>query len=183
MLIQRRPLITGLGLTLVSVGCGDGDRTLNEPGAPAPSFALEDFQPKSARFGESYGSEEFKGAVLLLPLFAAWCPTCVGCAVLLDGLYQEWRADGLNVRIMSINSIDGRSSRQKLVDACSFPLLQDTKEATVWDTLRGTKDDHYIYTPESVLDRYYDYEAGQRVDPISVAGKASLREALVAAGA
>ena len=91
--------------------------------------------------------------------------------------------DGLNVRIMSINSIDGRSSRQKLIDACSFPLLQDTKEAKVWDRLLGSKDDHYIYTPESVLDRYYDTNAGQRVDPISVAGKASLREALMAAGA
>jgi hypothetical protein len=121
--------------------------------------------------------------VLLLPLFAAWCPDCVGCAVLLDGLYQGWLDEGLKVRIMSINSIDGRSSRQKLVDACSFPLLQDTKEATVWDTLLGSKDDHYIYTADGVLHRYYDYNAGQRVDPISVAGKASLREALVAAGA
>lgn len=183
MLIQRRPLITGLGLTLVSFGCGDGDRAPNEPGASAPSFALEDFQPESARFGESYGAEEFRGSVLLMPLFAAWCPTCVGSAVLLDGLHQEWMDDGLNVRIMSINSIDGRSSRQKLIDACSFPLLQDTKEAKVWDRLLGSKDDHYIYTPESVLDRYYDTNAGQRVDPISVAGKASLREALMAAGA
>lgn len=183
MLIPRRPLITGLGLTLVSFGCGDGDRTLNEPGASAPSFALEDFQPQSARFGESYGTEEFKGSVLLLPLFAAWCPDCVGCAVLLDKLYQEWLDDGLNVRIMSINSIDGRSSRQKLINACSFPLLQDTKEAKVWDTLLGSKDDHYIYTAEGVLDRYYDYDAGQRVDPLSAAGKASLRDAVVAAGA
>lgn len=183
MLIQRRPLITSFGLTLATFGCGDGDRTLKEPGASAPSFSLEDFQPESARFGESYGAEEFKGSVLLLPLFAAWCPNCVGCAVLLEGLHQEWMADGLNVRIMSINSIDGRSSRQKLIDACSFPLLQDTKEATVWDALLGSKDDHYIYTPDGVLDRYYDYNAGQRVDPISVAGKAALREALIAAGA
>jgi len=181
MLIQRRPLLIGLGLTLVSSGC-DGDRALNEPGAPAPAFELEDFQPESARFGESYGAEEFRGSVLLLPLFAAWCPNCVGSAVLLNKLHQEWMADGLNVRIMSINSIDGRSSRQKLIDACSFPLLQDTKEAKVWDKLLGSKDDHYVYTPEGVLDRYYDYGAGQRVDPLSPAGKAALRDAIVAAG-
>ena len=183
MLIPRRPIITGFGLTLASFGCGDGDRTLNEPGAPAPSFSLEDFQPQSARFGESYGTEEFKGSVLLLPLFAGWCPHCVGFAVLLDGLYQEWRSDGLNVRVMSINSIDARSSRQRLIDACSFPLLQDTNEAKAWDKLLGSKDDQYIYTAESVLHRYYDYNAGQLVDPISAAGKASLRQALVAAGA
>jgi AhpC/TSA family len=181
MLLQRRPLLTGFGLMLVSFAC-DGDRATNEPGAPAPSFALEDFQPQSARFGESYGTEEFRGSVLLMPLFAAWCPDCVGCAVLLNGLYQGWLDAGLNVRIMSVNSIDGRSSRQKLIDACAFPLLQDTSEAKVWDRLLGSKDDHYVYTPHGVLDRYYDYDAGQRVDPLSAAGKASLRGAIVAAG-
>jgi hypothetical protein len=181
MLIRRRAVVQGLGLSFASFGC-DGDRAVNEAGAPAPSFALEDFQPKSARFGESYGPEEFRGSVLLMPLFAAWCPDCIGCAVLLNGLYPDWLDAGLNVRIMAINSIDGRSSRQKLVDACAFPLLQDTDEARAWDKLLGSKDDHYIYTPDGVLDRYYDYEAGQRVDPLSAAGKASLRDAIVAAG-
>jgi len=182
MLIQRRPIITGFGLVLAGFGC-DGDRANNEPGAPAPAFALEDFQPVSTRFGESYGIEAFKGSVLLMPLFAAWCPDCVGCAVLLDGLYQGWLDDGLNVRVMSINSIDGRSSRQKLIDACSFPLLQDTGDAKVWDDLLGSKDDHYIYTADGILSRYYDYNAGQRVDPLSAPGKAALREALITAGA
>jgi hypothetical protein len=182
MLLPRRPILTSFGLTLACLAC-DGDRALNEPGASAPSFALEDFQPQSARFRESYGAEEFKGSVLLMPLFAAWCPDCVGCAVLLNGLYQGWLDEGLNVRLMSINSIDGRSSQKKLVEACSFPLLQDTSDANVWDKLLGSKDDHYIYTPDSILDRYYDYDAGQRVDPLSAPGKAALREALVAAGA
>jgi hypothetical protein len=156
MIVARRPLLTGLGLSLVSLGCGDGDRGLNEPGASAPSFELEDFQPQSARFGESYGAEEFRGSVLLMPLFAAWCPDCVGCAVLLNRLHMDWLDAGLNVRIMSINSIDGRSSRQKLIDACAFPLLQDTSEAKVWEKLLGSKDDHYVYTPEGVLDRNDD---------------------------
>ena len=182
MLIARRPLLTSFGLSLACFGC-DGDAAVNEPGAAAPSFALQDFQPQSPRFGESYGIEAFRGSVLLMPLFAAWCPDCVGCAVLLDGLYQEWLDGGLNVRVMSINSIDGRSSRKKLVDACSFPLLQDTSAAAVWDKLLGSKDDHYIYTPDAILHRYYDYDAGQRVDPLSAAGKQSLRDALVAAGA
>ena len=182
MLFSRRPLLTSFGLTLACFAC-DGDRAVNEPGAPAPSFALEDFQPQSARFGESYGIEEFEGSVLLMPLFAAWCPNCVGSAVLLEALYPLWRADGLNVRLMSINSIDGRSSQKKLVNACSFPLLQDNSQANVWDKLLGSKDDHYIYRADGTLDRHYDYSAGQRVDVLSVAGKAALRDALIAAGA
>ncbi len=182
MLIARRNLFVGGGVLLASA-CGDGDPAPNEPGAKAPGFALEDFQPKSARFGETYGVEEFRGSVLLMPLFAAWCPDCVGCAVLLEKLNQDWQAEGLNVRIMSINSADGRSSRRSLIDACTFPLLQDTVEAKVWDRLLGARDDHYIYTAEGVLDRFYDYAAGQRVDPLSARGKAELRDALLQAGA
>lgn len=176
-------MFTGFGVVLASAACADGDPESNEPGAKAPSFSLEDFQPESPRFGDHYGTEEFHGSVLLMPLFAAWCPDCVGCALLLNGLYQEWLADGLNVRIMSINSDDGRSSRHKLVAACTFPLLQDTAEANVWGQLRGARDDHYIYTPSGVLDRFYDYAAGERVDPLSAQGKAALRDAIVQAGA
>jgi peroxiredoxin len=182
-MIARRDLFTGFGLMLVSAGCADGEPVGNELGATAPAFQLEDFQPQSARFGEVYGMEEFRGSVLLMPLFAAWCPDCVGCARLLNGLYQEWLAEGLNVRIMSINSVDGRSSRHKLVEACAFPLLQDTAEAGAWEKLRGGRDDHYVFTANGVLDRYYDYAAGQRVDPLSDAGKAALRDALLRAGA
>ncbi|RYZ09394.1 MAG: hypothetical protein EOO73_03600 [Myxococcales bacterium] len=181
-MVARRSFISGFGVLLASA-CADGDPAQNEPGATAPSFLLEDFQPKSPRFGEAYGVEEFRGSVLLMPLFAAWCPDCVACALLLDGVYQEWLEEGLNVRVMSINSDDGRSSRHKLVDVCSFPLLQDTAEANVWGQLQGARDDHYIYTPTGVLDRFYDYGAGQRVDPLSAPGKAALRDAILKAGA
>ena len=180
--IPRRQLLTGFGLGLLPIACG-GDPASNEPGAKAPAFSLQDFQPKSARFGESYGAEEFRGSVLLMPLFAAWCPDCVGCAFLLNEVYQDWQASGMNVRLMAINSIDASSEQHLLTDVCSFPLLQDTSEAHVWSTLRGSKDDHYIYTADSVLSRFYDYGAGERVDPLSTAGKERLRQALLAAGA
>jgi hypothetical protein len=182
MIVPRRSLLAGMGLVLPVVGCSS-EPELNEPGAQAPSFELEDFQPKSPRFGERYGAEEFRGTVLLLPLFAAWCPNCVSCAYLLNGLRDEWLEQGLNVSIMSINSIDGRSSRNKLVEACDYPLLQDTPEAGVWSALRGTKDDHYLYTPDLVLDRFFDFESGDVVDALSEPGKARLLEALLAAGA
>jgi peroxiredoxin len=181
MLIARRPLLAGFGLIGPGLACSS-EPLLNEPGAEAPSFLLEDFQPKSARFEQKYGAEEFRGSVLLLPLFAAWCPNCVACAYLLNDLSAEWQAEGLNVRLMSINSIDGKSSRQKLIDACDFPLLQDTNEAKVWERLSGTKDDHYLYTPAGVLDVFFDYEGGERVDAFSEPGKARLRDAIIAAG-
>jgi hypothetical protein len=181
MLLARRSLVKYAGLSCL-VGCS-GDPEPNETGAKALRFELEDFQPQSPRFGERYGTEEFQGSVLLMPLFAGWCADCVGCARLLEERYAEWLEEGLNVRVMSINSIDAEESQKPLIEACSFPLLQDTPAQKIWERLLGGRDDHYIYTPELVLDRYYDYSAGERVDPLTIDGKAALREALVAAGA
>ena len=180
MQIDRRKVLSGLGFAIV--GCG-GDPEPNEPGAPVPRFSLQDFQPKSARFGEAYGAEEFHGSVLVLPLFAGWCPDCLGCAYFLDELYKDWLAEGLNVRVMSINSIDGRTYQDDLIEVCDFPLLQDTESAKVWNALRGTKDDHYIYTAESVLHRFFDYEGDVEFDTLSEQGRATLRTAIIAAGA
>jgi peroxiredoxin len=183
MLIQRRPLITGLGLTLVSVGCGDGDRTLNEPGASAPSFALEDFQPQSARFGESYGLEEFRGSVLLVALYAGWCTTCVGCATIMNDVYKQWQVEGLNVRVCGINPSNAKPHQRMLVNVCDFPLLQDTDEIGAWDKLLGTKDDHYVYDEAGVLRRFVDFRENLSEMIITDAGQAMFRQAIVDAGA
>jgi|GEM_PF-4659344 hypothetical protein len=38
----------------------------NCPGAPLPTWSLEDFQPKSSDFGKSYGLSAFNGKVLIV---------------------------------------------------------------------------------------------------------------------
>ncbi len=40
-------------------------------GAPFPTWQLKDFQPKSARFGQTYGLEAFKGKVTVVALLTA----------------------------------------------------------------------------------------------------------------
>jgi hypothetical protein len=60
--------------------------------------------------------------------------------------------------------------------------LQDTETANVWKRLRGTKDDHYIYRSDSILDRFFDYEGEVRFDVLSEEGKQNLRAAVIAAG-
>jgi hypothetical protein len=47
MLTARRPLLKSFGLVIASAGCAD-EQLPNEPGAKAPGFQLEDFQPASA---------------------------------------------------------------------------------------------------------------------------------------
>jgi peroxiredoxin len=181
MLIARRPLITGFGLVVVSVGCAD-EPVANEPGAKAPGFQLEDFQPESPRFGETYGLDEFRGSVLFLPLFAGWCNTCIGCANILNDVYKEWQAEGLNVRVAAINPVSAKPHQDNLVEVCDFPLLQDTEEAGAWKTLLGSKDDHYVYDADGVLRTFVDFAAKAEQMIVSAAGKAMFRQAIIDAG-
>lgn len=55
--------------------CADGQQCLRyacqAAGQPAPDFALEDVNPRSATFGQSIGAATFKGDVLLMYFAAA----------------------------------------------------------------------------------------------------------------
>ena len=45
---------------------------VNCPGTKAPTWELQDFQPASPMFGQSYGLEAFEGKVTLMVLLAGW---------------------------------------------------------------------------------------------------------------
>lgn len=181
ILSSRREILATAGVALVTLSCSD-ELKANEPGAPAPDFQLQDFQPASPRFGETYGLEEFRGSVLFLPLFAGWCNTCIGCATILNDVYKEWQAEGLNVRVAAINPINARPHQKFLVEVCDFPLLQDTEEARAWDTLLGTKDDHYVYDASGVLSAFIDYTNDPRQMIVTAEGKALFRNSIAEAG-
>jgi thiol-disulfide isomerase/thioredoxin len=181
MSFERRQFFAGLGLILAAPGCGS-DPAPNEAGAGEPGFQLQDFQPKSPRFGETYGLEEFRGSVLFMPLYAGWCDTCIGCADILNDVYKAWQADGLNVRVAAINPINALPHQKYLVEVCDFPLLQDTEQAHAWDALLGAKDDTFIYDAGGTLHQFVKYEANLKQMIVTEAGKAFFRQAIVDAG-
>ena len=178
LLGTRRQLLVGGGLALSTVACSD-ELKANEPGADAPGFQLQDFQPESSRFGETYGLDEFRGGVLFLPLYAGWCSTCIGCANILNDVYKEWQAEGLNVRVAAINPISAKLNQHSLTEVCDFPLLQDNEEARAWETLLGSKDDHYIYSADGVLRTFVDYTGSASQMIVSEAGRAMFRKAII----
>jgi len=42
------------------------------PSDPSLAWALEDFQPRSCGFGQTYGLEAFRGKPIIVALLAAW---------------------------------------------------------------------------------------------------------------
>jgi peroxiredoxin len=94
---------------LVSSGCGRGTgeaskkTTTGEAGTPAagsvgtavgdapPPFALPDLA------GQSVSLTDFQGKVVVLDLWATWCPPCRQEIPFLVGLYEEFKDQGLVV--------------------------------------------------------------------------------------
>lgn len=66
----------------------------------------------------------------------------------------ELEVQGVPVHFVAINKGDAVEQQQKMVDLCSFPLLQDLETIGVWDLMAGHKDDFYVYDAEGKLARY-----------------------------
>ena len=75
-------------------------------GSTWPEWALEDFQPNSSRFEQSYGLNQFEGSVTLMSLHAAWCSYCRTQAMYLDQMLKELRAEGYDVEFVTVNKIN-----------------------------------------------------------------------------
>jgi thiol-disulfide isomerase/thioredoxin len=143
-------------------------------GAAWPEWSLEDFQPNSPRFSESYGLPAFEGTVTLMSLHAAWCGYCRTQAMHMDQMLQELRDEGYEVDFVTVNKINAaeegyqRSMIYMLDDQneiqhgedgepiyrCTYPLLQDVEELNVWEMHEGKKDDFYIYDVDGTLAQY-----------------------------
>ena len=115
-----------------------------------PSFELLDFQPKSPRYGQTYGLEVFKGKTTLVVLLAGWCPFCQSQATQLNKMHQELLAAGHDIDFVIINKADAirPEYQENLVKLCDMPLLQDTEAINAWGKMAGVKDDMVIAQEE-----------------------------------
>ena len=150
-------------------------------GADMPSFVLEDFQPASAGFGESYGLDRFQGKVTYVSLWASWCGYCRSQATNMSLVHQALIGLGVDVNVVAINVTTGVETQPLLAETCSFPLLQDTDETNAWSLLNGGKDDMYIYDAEGKLLIHLPAQGDVETNLSTPQGFANVRDALLAA--
>ena len=108
-------------------------------GRPAPNFSLPDLD------GQMVGLADYRGKVVLLNIWATWCPPCVEEMPSMEKLYQEMKGEGFEILAVSIDESGTQDvlpfmKKHKL----SFPALIDSK---------GTLKDLYQTTgvPESFI--------------------------------
>ncbi len=92
---------------------------------PAPGFALPDLD------GKMVSLADFKGKVVLLNIWATWCPPCVAEMPSMETLYQELKEEDFEIIAVSIDEsgsdvVAPFMKKHKL----SFPALTDTQGTT-----------------------------------------------------
>lgn len=91
----------------------------------------------------------------------------------------ELEVAGVDVGFLSINKSDAVEQQPKLVEQCSFPLLQDLEEVGVWDLMAGHKDDFYIYDAAGELARYLPVSGGISMNLSTDQGYANLKQQIL----
>ena len=96
-------------------------------GLPAPNFSLPDLD------GKMVSLSDYRGKVVLLNIWATWCPPCVEEMPSMEKLYQELQAEGFEILAVSIDESGAQDvlpfmKKHKL----SFPALIDSR-----GTLKG----------------------------------------------
>jgi hypothetical protein len=155
------------------------------PGSTWAYFELEDFQPQSCNYGESYSLETFKGRVTLFTLMRSTCTICQGTLEKLEQMHTQLTIEGYDVWFVALNQDGYADSQQEFIDRASFPLVQDTAQANAWGLMNevglGT-DDIYIYDANGVLHSYFSYaDANPSIDLSTQAGWDTVYGAVLAA--
>jgi thiol-disulfide isomerase/thioredoxin len=149
----------------------------------APAWRLEDVQPRSCGFGQTYGLDSFEGHVTLVALLAGWCSYCQGQTLALEQLKLELALEGYDVEMVTINGTTANNAddQQELIDRCSFPIFQDLDEVGAWDLHGGGKDDMYIYAADGTLAQALPVEGELSTNLSTDEGYANVKQALIEA--
>ena len=117
------PLARGIAAPERTVAAeGAGDATLTAK--PAPDFTLE------AVGGKRVSLSDYKGKVVLLNLWATWCPPCVRETPRLVRLYEKHREQGFVILGINTTYQDDRVKVEQFVrdKQVSYPVLFDMND-------------------------------------------------------
>lgn len=95
-----------------------------EIGISAPDFTYPDMEGKNVSLSDLRGRK-----VVFVNVWATWCPTCLWEMPSMESLYQELKAEGLEILAVSIDAIGADAVRPFLETKVrvSFPILLDPR--------------------------------------------------------
>jgi DsbE subfamily thiol:disulfide oxidoreductase len=92
-----RRIAAALALALCAASCGDTPDLPGSVGKPAPAYAARNLA------GDSVDLTRYQGRVVLLNIWATWCPPCRKETPALQALHERYGKRGLSVVGVSID--------------------------------------------------------------------------------
>jgi len=112
-----------LAVTLFLLGCYGGSRP-KHIGDTAPDFTLQDSDHKVAL-------SDYRGQVVVLNIWASWCPPCRKSFPVMEQLHKQYAGDGLTIVAVSVDEkAENMQQFLKLVKA-SFSVVRDAQQKLV----------------------------------------------------
>ena len=148
MKLKRLVLILflfGLGWTFISRA--PMDQTAELVSSPRVGFLAPDFSLERLDGGDLITLSDLRGKVILVNIWASWCPPCREEMPAINRVYQEYESQGFEVLAVNTtyqdNEEDAAAFAQNL--GLTFPILLDrTGEIRQLYLLRGLPSSYFI---------------------------------------
>lgn len=137
-------------------GAGSGGENANSSGGGVtmppleqayllPMWSREDVQPKSVRFGQSYGLDSYVGKTLVVVLLEGYCPYCQSNSVVAQQLQEQLDSESLDVQIVVLGDLNASQFASRV----SLPIFRD-HDGKAWDEMRpnASKHDTFVFGPD-----------------------------------
>ena len=123
-LIRAVALASALALAMLLSACDFDAQAASGIGAPAPAYEAPTME------GEMVSMDDFRGQVLLLNMWATWCPPCRWEMPHLQSLHEELRDQGLAVVGVSVDAPSAERQVRQFLDelGIDFLILRDPQE-------------------------------------------------------
>ena len=91
-------------------------------GQPAPDFALRSTGGKNLRLSE------FRSEVVILTFWSDWCGKCRSAMPVLDSVYHQYKADGLQLLAVDVDGDLAAAGKFATENGIVFPVLADSDQ-------------------------------------------------------
>lgn len=170
---RRTARRVALALAAMLAACGGPEAPTGSVlalGAPVPAYGARSLE------GDSLTLTAWRGEVVLLNVWATWCPPCRTEMPALQTLNEEMRDDGLRLVAVSIDRADRGREIERFGEeyGISFPLLHDPElRVTRAFQTRGVPETFLIGRDGRLLRRWIG-----RIDPAAASVRQAIQSAL-----
>lgn len=116
------------------------------PPSPREGFSAPDFTLERLG-GEPVTLSEMRGQVVIINLWATWCPPCKAEMPAIENVYRAYQDQGLVVLAVNMTAQDSEADASAFVreKGLTFPILLDRQgEASARYSLRGLPSTYFV---------------------------------------